>query len=103
MTNRDREKEVIMKGVMAIIEAGSKAMEIIRSNKMSNLKTIERSSRSSKDPNPLATTMGLISTKYPLSIDKELAKKYNVPKSMFPSNSFGRKDFHKHNRVLAKM
>lgn len=65
MDNRDREKEVIMRGVRAILEAGSQAMEIIRGNKMSNLKTIERSSRSSKDPNPLATTMGLISTKYP--------------------------------------
>lgn len=103
MDNRDREKEVIMRGVRAILEAGSQAMEIIRGNKMSNLKTIERSSRSSKDPNPLATTMGLISTKYPLSIDKELAKKYKVPNHMFPLNSFNRKDFHKHNRVLAKM
>lgn len=103
MVERDREKEVILKGVKAILEAGAKAMEIIRNNKMSNLKTIERSSRSAKDPTPLATTMGLISTKYPLSIDKELAKKYKIPNHMFPSNSFGRKDFHKHNRVLAKM
>lgn len=70
---------------------------------MSNLKRIERASRSSKDPNPLATTMGIMGITYPLSIDKELAQKYNIPKRFMPENSFQKRDFHKLNRVLEKM
>lgn len=103
MNEQEAEKAVIMRGVQRILNAKPRTMEIIRRYKMSNLKTIERASRCTKDPNPLATSMSIMGMKYPLSLDKELAVKYGVPNVFMPPNYFDKKDFHKYNRVLCKM
>lgn len=96
-------EKLIMRGVEMILKAKPRTMEILRSSKMSNLKTIERSSRCVKDPNPLVTSMTIMGTTYPLSIDKELAKEYKIPLKFMPQNSFQRRDYHKHSRILGTM
>lgn len=96
------EKKLFMSAIASILKAKPMSIEIIRENKMLNMRTIERSSKSTKDPNPLATTLNLMGTKYPLSIDKDRAKKFKIPKEFSPANTYLQEDYHKHNRILAK-
>lgn len=61
---------------------------------------MERSSKCTKDPNPLASTLAQMNTKFPLTINKEMATKYKVPTEYMPSAKRG--DTHKHDRIRSK-
>jgi hypothetical protein len=77
---------------------------IIRERKMYHAKLIERSSRCTKDPNPLATTMILLNQKYPIALSVPETKKYGIPKTFLaPTNNPSSEDSHRHDHVLARM
>lgn len=60
-------------------------------------------SKSTKDPNPVATTLSTMTQKYPLNIDKEKATRYSVPMHFLARR--GERsitDTHTHGRVLCK-
>nr|QED21505.1 PB2 [Lestrade virus] len=86
-----------------IKNASDATLDIIADNELCNIKLIERSSKSMKDPNPLATVMSTMALKYPLSIDREKAKKYNIPKEFLQSEGASEvRDMHHASRILCK-
>nr|QMP82327.1 polymerase PB2 [Coleopteran orthomyxo-related virus OKIAV184] len=100
------DKETILKAVRHINKMKQGSVEILRKMQMLNMKLMERASKCTKDPNPLASTMTLMNKKYPLSIDRELSKKYKVP-SRFLQNakcesSRWEEDMHISGRILCK-
>lgn len=72
---------------------------------MYHTKLIERSSKCTKDPNPLATTMILLNQKYPLALLRNEAIKYKIPKALLAPSHTGseNEDSHRGGRVLAKL
>lgn len=56
------------------------------------MRTIERSTRSTR-PQPLATALILMGSKYPLSIDKDRAVKFKIQKEISPENTYQNEDF----------
>lgn len=75
-------------------------MQIIKSQKMCNVRLVERSAKCIKDPNPLSSTMAVMTQKYPLSVKRTKIKKYSLPKEFFPSKPVD--DTHRHDRVLCR-
>ncbi|CAG9761502.1 unnamed protein product [Ceutorhynchus assimilis] len=100
--NQDPAKQAFLHGIQKILSAKPKAIEILRIMRMYNSKLIERSSRCLKDPNPLASTMSVMSTKYPLSVDKSRFKKYQMPLNFIPPKKTDPGNKHYHGRVLCK-
>lgn len=68
---------------------------------MMNLKLIEKSARSKKDPSPLGSAMAMMRLKYPISIKKEKAMSYSLPTNMLFLGREG-EDKHTHGRILCK-
>lgn len=95
-----QKKRLLMNAISTILKANKRTIEIIKDSTLNNLKLIERSSKCTKDPNPLASTLVQMNTKYPISIHKEMAIKYKIPRSMMPIVGPG--DTHKHDRVRCK-
>lgn len=98
----EHDKTLLLNLCKMITNAGFRTIECLRTNTMSNLKLIDRSSRCVKDPNPLASTMSIISTKYPISVDKEIVIKSGVPNKYYYKNHSIQDDTHYHGRVLCK-
>lgn len=61
-------KERILNACKMIKNCSKEALSIIQSSTISNIRSIERNSRSIKDPNPLMTTLTNINLKYPLTL-----------------------------------
>ncbi|CAH0401986.1 unnamed protein product [Chilo suppressalis] len=102
--NQHPTKEILLKASREILRLRQRSLNMIRDRKMYHTKLIERSSKCTKDPNPLATTMILLNQKYPLAISKPEARKYGVPNHYLYVN--GKKeieDSHMQNHVLAKL
>jgi hypothetical protein len=86
-----------------INNAAAESIGILRGQSMCNIKLIERSSKSMKDPNPLSSTLSVLSQKYPLSVDVEKTKKYKVPlQYLLTKNGKPVWDTHNTGRVLCK-
>ncbi|KAK4887479.1 hypothetical protein RN001_003750 [Aquatica leii] len=98
-----KEKELFMRQVEEILKLSPQAVNVMRTKCMMNFKLIERSSKCLKDPNPLATTLALLNKKYPLSVSKTSARKYRMPKNLFPLEKESKDGKHKHNRTLCKL
>lgn len=96
----DQLKKIFLRNVRLINNAHDKTIDILRTQKMLNVKLIQRASRCVKDPNPLSSTMTSFSQKYPISLDHELARANKVPNEFFPVRD---KDTHKHGRILCKL
>lgn len=98
-------KAILLKAANLILKMPQKSIDIIKEKKMYHTKLIERSSKCTKDPNPLATTMILLNQKYPLALLKNEAIKYNIPKSLLaPAHTRGEnEDSHRGGRVLARL
>nr|QMP82275.1 polymerase PB2 [Coleopteran orthomyxo-related virus OKIAV179] len=73
----------------------------MKDNTMANLKLVERSSKCVKDPNPLSTALSQMNTKYPITLNSDGIKKYNVPLDLIPTND--REDNHSHGRTRCKL
>jgi len=100
---KEKRKEYLLEIIKAINGADARTLQIIRENPLCNARLIERSSKSTKDPNPLSTTLSTITQKYPISIDVRMAQKYNVPKDLLcVRNDKPVKDSRIHDRVLCK-
>lgn len=93
MNEDEYRKSPFLSGIRKILNSSTLAIEIIRKNRMMSLKTLERSSRCTKDPNPLSTAMHVIGTKFPLSIDKKAIKKFEIPESFFPTTEGSKMDY----------
>nr|QMP82167.1 polymerase PB2 [Lepidopteran orthomyxo-related virus OKIAV178] len=97
-------KSILLKASRSILKLSQSSLNIIKTRKMYHTKLIERSSRCTKDPNPLATTMILLNQKYPLAITKSSAKRHGVPSSyLCPGSTTQSEDTHMHDRVLARL
>nr|QMP82116.1 polymerase PB2 [Hymenopteran orthomyxo-related virus OKIAV173] len=92
----------LMRCVRLINNADKKTIDLLMKNPMNNLKLIERSSKCLKDPNPLASTMAVMSTKFPLSIDKEKAILARMPNKYLNVREGVIGDTHHHGRILCK-
>ncbi|CAG4969281.1 unnamed protein product [Colias eurytheme] len=98
---QDTKKKILKEIVKRVLSLGETGINKMREMKMLNLKLIERSSKCTKDPNPLATTMWMMNSKYPLAINKDLARKYKIPSEYICPGKQG-EDAHRHKLVLAK-
>lgn len=102
--NVDRTKEILMKAVNNILRLNKESAGILHQRKLHHVKLIERSSKCTKDPNPLATAMCLLNKKYPIVVDEPKAIKYSMPTHLFPpKNSDMRRDSHRHGKILSKL
>ncbi|CAB3257944.1 unnamed protein product [Arctia plantaginis] len=100
----ETEKEVLMKAVKMILNLRKERAEIINRRKMHHVKLIKRSSKCTKDLNPLATAMCLLNKKYPIVVDEQKAMKYGMPTDIFsPKTSNTRRDSHRDGKILAKL
>lgn len=96
----EAEKTAFLYGIHKILKCSKEGIKIIQSQKMCNVRLIERSSRCVKDPNPLSSTMSAMTQKYPISVRRTQAKKYSLPYEFFPPKPID--DVHRHDRVLCK-
>nr|QMP82396.1 polymerase PB2 [Coleopteran orthomyxo-related virus OKIAV158] len=103
MPSGEETKKYLMNIIKSINRANPQTIEILRNQPMCNIKLIERSSKNTKDPNPLMTTMSTMSQKYPISIDKTRAEMSKIPHA-FLGVKDGKYiyDSHRHNRILCK-
>nr|APG77881.1 polymerase PB2 [Hubei earwig virus 1] len=93
-------KEHLLRCIRKITKAHKGTIQLLRDSPMSGLKLIERSSKCVKDPNPLASTMSVISTKFPITVDVEKARASSLPGYFIKPKD--EKDMHNHGRVLCK-
>lgn len=96
----NQKHKILTSQIKAILSLSPRAIEIMRKQKMMNLRLVEKSSKSKKDPSPLVTAMTTMGLKYPIVIDKEKAKEYGVP-SKYMLEGKG-EDYQIHGRVLCK-
>nr|QYW05796.1 MAG: polymerase PB2 [Orthomyxoviridae sp.] len=91
-------KQVLLALCKKLKEASPRAIEILRTQPLCNLKMVQRKAKNVKDPNPLASMMSTISMKYPISVDVERARDINMPTHFLHDA-----DAHQHGRVLCKL
>lgn len=100
-TPADLKKEILLKNVLAILSTTPRAIEIMRTQKMMNLKLIERSAKSKKDPSPLVTAMATMGLKFPITVDTQKALECDMPREFLWQGKKG-EDYHTHGRTLCK-
>lgn len=66
-----------------------------------NIKLIEKSARSKKDPSPITSAMSTMGLKYPISVEIKKARDYKIPVYLLMKGKDG-EDKHTHGRVLCK-
>ncbi|CAF4935385.1 unnamed protein product [Pieris macdunnoughi] len=98
-------KLILLKAARMILRMNQKSLDIIAERKLYHTKLIERSSKCTKDPNPLATTMILMNQKYPIALSRHELRKYGIPRALLSSDSSRSEieDTHKHDRLLARL
>lgn len=96
------EKKHFLHCIELINKASKESIDVLRSEPMSNMNLIDRASKYLKDPNPLSTTMALMSLKYPLSIDREKAIACSLPRQYYLMNNRESEYTHYHGRILCK-
>lgn len=89
----------LMLCIKKILTARPLAIQMMRETPSCNLDVIRRGARDLRDPNPMQTTMSVLSRKYPISLDANKADKCEVPKELLTPV----KDNHRRNRILARM
>nr|DBA44333.1 TPA_asm: polymerase PB2 [Cotesiavirus orthomyxi] len=99
--NEDK-KTILMRLVRQINSASKETIDILRENPMSNTKMIERSSKCLKDPNPLASMMSTINTKYPITVSRAGLTKYPFLGEYVCPDERRKEDVHQHGRVLCR-
>ncbi|KAG5871347.1 hypothetical protein JTB14_019744 [Gonioctena quinquepunctata] len=95
------QKQIFMEKIKRILNAKKKTIEIVHDQKMMNLKLIEKSARTKKDPSPLTSAMSTMGLKYPISVDTTKATKYKIPPE-FLCKEEDSEDRHIHGRTLCK-
>lgn len=99
--DKDRErKQILMNICRKITSSTTRAREIITTKPINSLRVIARNAKNTKDPNPLQTTLSTMSTKYPLSVEKSMINKYQIPDHLVNRKL---SDTHQHGRVLASL
>lgn len=89
--------------VKQTVKAKAKTITILRNTPLNGIRVVERSAKTLKDPNPLASTMVGLSRKFPISIDRSKAAKFKVPISLLHiANKKQVEDMHEHDRILYK-
>jgi len=101
MNDENPHKKLLMLKAKTILTSRKQVIEILRNQKMMNLKLIEKSARSKKDPSPINSAMSTMGLKYPITLDKERAVKYGVPSIYLAKGKQG-EDKHTHGRILCK-
>lgn len=91
-------KDRILWACGLINKAKSKTLDILRESTIANVRSIERNSRSIKDPNPLMTTMTNINMKFPITFKRDKINTDVVPKEMISDVVDNRRN----GRVLCK-
>ncbi|URQ09140.1 replicase PB2 [Halyomorpha halys orthomyxo-like virus 1] len=90
-------KKILLRICKNIMEADTKAIQIMKDTPLCNLRVINRASRNNKDPNPLSSTMAQINTKFPITVDRFKARAFGVPESLL-----GPDDAHRYGRRICK-
>uniref|UniRef100_A0AAT9J9Q7 Polymerase PB2 n=1 Tax=Blattella germanica orthomyxovirus 1 TaxID=3133491 RepID=A0AAT9J9Q7_9ORTO len=99
----DERKKIFLHCIRSINNVSDRALTILRTNKISNMRMIERNSKSLKDPNPITSTMVCMASKYPITVDKTKCDKYKIPsRFMHERDEDIIADTRKHDRVLCK-
>nr|APG77877.1 polymerase PB2 [Jingshan Fly Virus 1]APG77899.1 PA [Jingshan Fly Virus 1] len=91
-------KRILLNLCQKIIKAKKETVEVLRNQPLCNLKMVQRKAKNIKDPNPLSSMMSTISTKFPISVDVEKARKIEMPKELLSSP-----DAHQYGRVMCKL
>nr|UQS95354.1 MAG: PB2 [Byreska virus] len=97
-SQRKAKKELLMMICQKINKSSPGARKILKETPICNLRQIAREAKNVKDPNPLQTMMNSISQKWPITVDKEKARKCGLPKEFL-----GGKDIHGFGRRLCKL
>lgn len=98
MNKQDQTKERILWACKMINRARPGAINILREGTISNIRAIERNSRSIKDPNPLMSTMTNINVKFPITFKSDRINTELIPIELFSKVSDNRRS----GRVLCK-
>jgi hypothetical protein len=80
-----------------ILKCKDKSIPILSESTLSNVRAIERNSRSVKDPNPLMSTMTNINLKFPITMRKDAINLESVPEDLYSCS-----DNRRYKRVLCK-
>lgn len=78
MTNQSF-KSVFMNAIDKILNSKDDTIKVLQANPTNCMLVVKRESDSSKDNNPVSSTMIAMNRKYPISVDREKALKYGVP------------------------
>nr|UMO75724.1 MAG: polymerase PB2 [Xinjiang sediment orthomyxo-like virus 2] len=97
MESTEEMKKILLKICKRVCKADSESIKILQSQPLCNFRGIVRSSKNTKDPNPLSSMQVLMSRKYPISVDAEKAREKRMPNEFFSE-----KDCHQYGRVIAK-
>lgn len=81
-----------------IMDCNSETIKILQRSTLSNVRAIERNSRSIKDPNPLMSTMTNINLKYPITFRRDAINTNIIPKELICLTA----DNRRYNRVMCK-
>nr|QNS31063.1 putative polymerase [Insect orthomyxo-like virus 1] len=79
MDDPTEKKRLLMFMCDLVLNAKPKTIRLMKEKPANGLRVISRNARDTKDPNPLQTTLTLMSTTYPLSVDRHLSIKYQIP------------------------
>lgn len=73
------DKSYLMHVIDKILKARQGSIKVLKESCLCNVRVVSRAAKDTKDPSPLASTMIAITTKYPIRINTENARKYNLP------------------------
>lgn len=73
--SNNSDKHILLQTARLILSSSDEAIQILSDNSMSNAKSIERNSRSIKDPDPLSSALANNSMKWPITINVDRMSK----------------------------
>uniref|UniRef100_W8C842 Polymerase PB2 n=1 Tax=Ceratitis capitata TaxID=7213 RepID=W8C842_CERCA len=91
--------ERILEAAKLILSANDETIKILQGNSVSQINTIERNSKSIKDPDPLSSMLSNIAMKYPITISTSSIKSYKIPQEYVMKSG----DLRKYNRTPCKL
>jgi len=82
-TQRLEKKKILMSLAKKVINASRESIQILQSTPLCDTRSVKQASRDTKDPNPLSSTMAVMSQMYPITIDIKKAIQYKVPEEYY--------------------
>lgn len=91
MDRHQQIKERILWACRLINKAKSGSIEVLKESTIANVRSMERNSRSIKDPNPLMSTMTNINIKFPITFKSDKINIDTIPQQLFANTTDNRR------------